>query len=609
MIYRIPNENKALKQSGDSDVYPLANIAGSFNLDLTGNVGRIRVSPRGILVDGTVGASTLSNMGTPVAFEFYQDQSGNERIYTIAGARMFYSEGDPTDVFVQDATASTPTTLTAACDLKVFKDALYIGGLTTLYKYDGSAWSTVTSNADGGNCQFCVYGGRLYGTQAKCEIFSIDSSGTFVEPSGPPNTNLYTLDLVSQGGGIDDNNIITTIRASTDRIWVATMNTADSISKATGCRGKVYEWNGVDLQTSKTYELDSLGALAMVIKDNIPWILDADGRLLFWNGSAFVQPQDKPRLPIPFSQYLLGPSVATTTQRFIHPRGMVIGNNGNIQILINNQNNVTSQPIENLPSGVWEYIPGTGLVHTRSISLWDVQSSSTRTDFAQNRIAEVGALFPSKSANGSANNGDMLAGVKYYTDATTTASGVFTFDSNDTKSKVGYFITTWLESSEIQDKWSKVFVKHKRFLDSSDKISVKYRTYESTAIEGTITWTSTTTFTSTVDLSTVEVGDEVEIMRGKGGGQCEHITAISNNAGTYTVTLENAVTGASSGTATARFQKWIKAGDLSTQGLDYGECPIGKNAPRIQLKVVMYFTGKDELHEIQPIRRTFTPSS
>jgi hypothetical protein len=174
---------------------------------------------------------------------------------------------------------------------------------------------------------------------------------------------------------------------------------------------------------------------------------------------------------------------------------------------------------------------------------------------------------------------------------------------------MGYLVTTKIEAEYITDLWQRTYLKYKKLLDSSDKIVIKYRTSEVQPIEGTITWTSTTTFTSTLDLSTIAVGDEFEGTAGTGSGQIEHITAISESAGTYTVTLENAVTGAT-GTAKGRFQKWIKLGTIQDQTTQYKafNFPLNANSTWIQLKVVMYFTGNDELEEISLLKEPYLKS-
>lgn len=581
-MIRIPNENKQIAQVNNSDV--LGSLWSSFNLDLTTNRGRIRVSPRGMLVSSS---STLTNMETPVSFVFY-DNGTNERIWTIAGARMFYSSGDPDDSFTEDATASTPTSLNDDCDMVVFNDAIYVCGDSSLYKYNGS-WSTVSTAPNGGECSMCVFTGRLYASQSNSQIFSVDSADTVSEP-GSPNTTSYTINLAQYGEGDDENNFITSIKATTDRIWIATINRAGSQSNTTGKRGRIFEWDGRSVTASNVYELNSLGAVSLVIKNNVPYAMDADGKLLRFNGSSF---EEVARLPINNSKYL---RIATNTpvQRFMHTRGMIVRDE-KILLLVNNINVDGSTFNENLHSGIWEYDDDIGLYHKYSASLFAI-GDSTRKDFGQIRLAEVGALFEAKTTDSGA-DGDLMFGAKYYTDATSTAYGIFTVNSKETKSKCGYFVTTKIESQNVQDTWKNIYAKYKRLLDSTDKIDLKYRTYETTPIDGTITWTSTTTFTSTASLGTITAGDEVEITRGTGGGQIEHISTITENAGTYTVTLENAVTGAT-GTATARFQKWIKIGTVQNQATDFTGFAIGKSSTWVQLKVVMYFTGENELHEI-----------
>jgi len=603
MPIKIPNETKKFKQIGNSDV--LGNIWSSFNLDLSENLGRIRISPRCMLVDGTVGASTLTNMETPVTFKFF-DNGTNERIWCIAGARMFYNSGDPDYVFTQDATASTPTSLNDGCDMENFNAALYIAGNGDLTKYTGS-WSVVSTAPNSGNAQMCVFQNRLYVTQgdstASAQIFSCSSGDVVVEPTAAPNTNLYTLDLTSFGGGDSSNNDITSIRSASDRIWIATRNLGDTNARATGLKGRVYEWDGVSTSPTRVYELDTLGGVALVIKDDIPYVVDADGKLMKFDGSGFVEVA---RLPVLPSRYLKNPAANSPVQRFIHPRGITLRDN-RIVMLINNLNVDDTTIIENLPSGVWEYDEAVGLYHKYSIGISPVDFS-TRTDYAQNRLANVGALFASKTAQSSDNDGDLMMGVGYYTSATVDEFGVFCNNTKDTKSKVGYLVTTKIESQNVQDVWQKVYVKYKKLLDSTDKIVLKYRTSEPVAVEGTITWVSTTQFTSTIDLSTYAVGDEVEVTRGTGGGQIEHITVISYSNPTYTVTVENAVTGAT-GTGSARFQKWAKIGTASNQTLDYSEFPIDKQSNWIQLKCVMYFTGKNELNELELVNKLYKPSN
>lgn len=110
----------------------------------------------------------------------------------------------------------------------------------------------------------------------------------------------------------------------------------------------------------------------------------------------------------------------------------------------------------------------------------------------------------------------------------------------------GIVITSRLDSSVITDDIIKVYVKYKGVKTAEDAILLKYRfierydimKYLDTKKTQTATFTSTTTFTTTADLSLAEVGDEVTFHFGTQQGYTAHISSISLNAGTYTVTID-----------------------------------------------------------------------
>lgn len=112
----------------------------------------------------------------------------------------------------------------------------------------------------------------------------------------------------------------------------------------------------------------------------------------------------------------------------------------------------------------------------------------------------------------------------------------------------GYFVTPKLSSPNIQDTYPYISFKFNQ-LGDDDKIVIKYRTVEKLNFPVNIqsfdvaanrggTWTSTSTFTSIVDLSDVVAGDEIEIVAGVGAGFLAHVSSITESSGTYTVTLD-----------------------------------------------------------------------
>jgi len=121
----------------------------------------------------------------------------------------------------------------------------------------------------------------------------------------------------------------------------------------------------------------------------------------------------------------------------------------------------------------------------------------------------------------------------------------------------GYFITPKMFASANLDTFNSITLRF-RPLKATDKIIVKYRDKDRLnfpvvprglgGATSKATWTSTTVFTTLssghattpLDLSTVEVGDEVEILSGSGAGHIAHVSAISKSGYQYTVTLDEA---------------------------------------------------------------------
>lgn len=170
----------------------------------------------------------------------------------------------------------------------------------------------------------------------------------------------------------------------------------------------------------------------------------------------------------------------------------------------------------------------------------------------------------------------------------------------------GYFITPKIFSENVTDKFNLLTLKFSPFSSDIDKIILKYRTYDdmqqfidisSTPGKGSITWTSTTTFT-TVDTNWANavVGNEVEVLRGGGAGLLAHITVISLNAGTYTVTLDDSYVDYVTGDlARAVFRNWIKIATISYASTDalnyYYSAQLGVTGKFIQVKVELRGSG------------------
>lgn len=163
----------------------------------------------------------------------------------------------------------------------------------------------------------------------------------------------------------------------------------------------------------------------------------------------------------------------------------------------------------------------------------------------------------------------------------------------------GYFITPKLNSSENEDLYNEIVIKHKPLRDD-EKIIIKYRTVEKVGLPfgsldkgGTVvgTWTDTDTFTTTLDMTNASVGDEIEIIAGKGAGILAHISSLVNNSGTWTVNLDEAFPTATNGETmyfyVNNFQKLGEITKANTEGIDYLPISLDKNSKFLQLKVEM----------------------
>ncbi|NBW09200.1 MAG: hypothetical protein EBR82_14370 [Caulobacteraceae bacterium] len=607
-MIQIPETTK-WRQPNDSD--KSGELWASFNLDLTENEGSLRLSKRLLLNTGTADIAQITGapariLRTGSLIKFIAGTAGG-----TAGS-VFYGDSTVFGTYTRDATSNAPTKIDSTLDDAVYANAaLYVVSRSTannavmsFYKKIGDlTWAETTLDVSlqtGLTVSLATSGisgaNRVYCATQESRVISWSTADSV------SLTGNYTLDLTP--GYLDSNKHITKILVGSNRLWILTANLI-------GGRGHVYEWDGYSSNYQNEYELESSGALAGVIHNDIPYIMDTNGNLCAWNGGSFKVLTGFNREN---NKFLYKPQSATN-DRFIHPNGMTVIDN-QIHMLINNQNYDNGGTIEEtIPSGIWKYDEAKGLVHAYSVSQY--KSSDTLKDFGAVRIASAGALtemvLPSTSAS---DDGTFLAGFGYYTDATTAKYGIFYENNIDTLAKAGYLVTRKISSvgsggvGAIKNNWQKIYTLYRKFLTSNDIIEVKYRTIDAPPVEATITWTSTTTFTTTTDVSsywTSGTGGEVEVLQGIGAGRCSHLTSVVYNAGTYTCTVDQTYTGAT-GTAKARFQSWKKIKTINTQ-LDTSDETIINNVSNwIQFKVWMSWTGKNEIEKLVIINENSYPA-
>lgn len=591
---KLPLEQTGFKQLNRGD--KLGDLWSSFNLNLSRKLGSVLVSGRMLLNINTDDDAQMS--APPAAFRAFITTTAD--VWAIAGSHMWStSNGGPDDTFAQDATGSTPTNLSSDnSDMTVMASSIVVTGSNDIYLLSSSkVWSSlanVLANSSGNHAITYFRGtNKAYiidDNAAGITSLDDDLSTVVLSTSGSP----YSLNDIVEGAGANVGSQLSCIASNSSRVGVGTINVSGSTCK-------FYTWNGTQASgANESYHLDANGILAVIVVDDVFTIFDTKGRLMQLNGGTFVE---LARLPLENLSLKISTGVATT--RPVHYNGMALID-GNIEILVNAQLlNSGSTVKENCPSGVWCYDRVTrSFYHKRSIGL--TKSGGTITDYGASKLSLVGALAEVEVLHADAGtpNGKVLAGCDYYTTATVTKSGIFYADENDTLQKAGVLVTSKIFSQNITDTWKKVYARFRRFLNSTDKIVIKARVEEDEPTEATITYTSTTTFTvPTASFTTAPaVGDEVEIIQGVGSGRTAHITVVTTSAPNYAITVDETITGATTQTAKARFQTWVKLGSYNAQTDEFVKYPIQSNqigaSVWVQIKIWFLFTGKNELHDI-----------
>jgi hypothetical protein len=605
MITIPTRESKKFIQTNRSDI--LGNLWATFNIDLQSNLGAIRVSPK---LRVNTSTANDADFGLPCAYAHFDG-----RMWAVAGTRIFKNTANNIiGSFSEDASSGVRTDYTATySDLAVFNSRLWATSSVRLQSKasDGAgegAWTdraTITTGVAHRLSYFKKFD-RLYFTDGGTSVKSI-STADVEATSGD-----YFINIGTSLGTIQ------CLRSTSSDVWIGTMREITSSGADSTQGARVLRWDGISSQISTEHIIDAQGVMAMWVDNDVPYIMDSNGCLLKYTGYTF---EEIGRLPL--NKELLINAIGTS-QWFIHPNGLVSTKNNTILALINGSlgdYSVSSLNLkENLPSGIWEWSSETGFTHKHSPTYTPVFISGVEatdiTDFGQLRIDNVGGLANANLySTNSSGRGTLMCGITYFTNATSTTHGLFIdspiptdITATSEGKKFGFFITDWVQASQLKDLWSKLSVRFKQFLNSSDKIILKTRFREATATNITITWASTTSFFTTTDVSALR-GYEVQVENGTGAGKCAHISSVSYSAPNYSVTLDESFIGTTSGTARAVVRNWKKVGTVTGQTIESAIKTLsktGNSSERIQVKVGMQITGDGEFYELGIINKPHT---
>lgn len=585
----IPNkDNPILRQSNRAK--RRGNIVESFNLDLRSNTTAIRGTRSKVSVsENTVSGLDFVPVGIPGIHSY------NNSIVIMTGkasSRVQVGGNSAWDSFSD--ISSGFTTSGNYGDFAIHNGQLWATSASDLhYTIDNDSFTSASASLSSTSPHLlAVLGNRLYVTNNLDQVDTV--SGTTYSATGTG-----TLDL-----GIDGY-VITMLSTGNDRVWVGASPTGNN---ATAQISWVFEWDGESENSPiRKYRIDSPGILAGTIWNDIPYVLDIQGRLLEFRGNGFYEVA---RFPIEKKRTFWGLGSSLNDGRAVHPRGMAVVDD---EILINVANRLetsSSDPeFANFPAGVWAYNQENGLYHKYSSS-YVLTSTTSVSDYGQYNIEMAGPIYPFRPNNpDTTEGGSVLWSAKIFEDSDNADEdgiwALFVDDTLDTTEKWSYFITSEIHASNIADTWQKIYAKYKKFLNSADKVVVKYKTEATNVNDYDLTWSSTSTLTTATDVSSYVKGDELQIIQGTGSGKSAHITDISLVGSTYVITLDDTFTGVS-GTCVGRFDKWIKCGEATyADGAKWKELPIPKDnvSPMIQFKVCMQFTGENELYGLHVVNK------
>lgn len=578
MAITIPDKKGNLYQANNGELS--GNIFATWNMDLLSNPSRIRVSPQTQIVMSSDSAMTgySSSFGLPVAF-IRSNADGTDVIWAATVGGMFKTTSSSALTnWRLDGITNSPTEIVTGSDMVQFNSALLV-----LRDAGSSASLARLSTSWNRNWWVGTIGGTAFTTAIPhplCVSFNnllLIGNGNYVAYAETDGTFSNTRIILGTEYEIQ------WIRSSNSQVYIGARS-------KTGGKAKVFVWDGFSENFNWDYKLNGSNTFAGVIKNEICHTVDETGQVYAFTGGGFT----------PIAQFPNFISKQDFQSGAINKNGMVVSDN-RINILTATSltgTGATAYGLENMRSGVWCLDPKVGLHHRYSLTTAKDYSNTItgRVDYGQPSIESAGAIFTLPRVTG-----ELLMGAALIPNQAS-SSNKYALVCRDllteTTSKLGYFITPRIYAGSIEEEWQKIIIQLKKLLNSGDKVVVKYRTDKTTIAEDPTTnigtWVSPTYFTSTATLTAVSAGNEVEVIEGEGGGLSSAIASITNSGSSYGIILNDSVTGASGGLRFAVWD-WTTAGTFTTQGLRYFDTSIGTNSSWIQFKIIMNWSGMNEL--------------
>lgn len=352
-----------------------------------------------------------------------------------------------------------------------------------------------------------------------------------------------------------------------------------------GRNGAIVEWDGSAESYNRIYDAQSIYPLSGVNYHEVPIVANNRGLILEFDANGFSpMVRNGQQISFPFYEELGNAFIVPTSQLPIAPRGMTVTDDGLIYINakhpgINSQRSL---------GGVWCLNPNTG-----NFYLKNGLGHNDGDNFGTQIVDAPGAL---KNVNipSSATGEYLIAGGRIESSVGSSVNKIWTVSRTyNNVARKGFFITQYFLTANIKEMWESVWTKFSAFKSTSDKIIIKARgvnpmlDVNRQPIQKTITWTSGTTFTVTLNGSddALVVGDEVEIVGGASAGMLAHITTISgSHAALQTITIDE-TNNAAATTSYARFDRWKKLGIIDSLTKYSVPLNVGITSSFVQFKI------------------------
>ena len=447
--------------------------------------------------------------------------------YTITTDDIYLIDDD-LDGAGELTNSSPPATSTVGTDAVSWEAGLWVTTASNLSNLTAGTWTnSLMSLTSGVPHPLCVAWNNLLLVGNGSSINSRDSGGT----------NVSNVVIVP------DEYSIQWIRSFNKAVWIGTRNTSNG-------QAKVYQWDGSSENFNNEYEVDCQWVYSGVSWNGNLYIFTNDGRIMTFNGAGFTEVARIPAYTeiIATNDFYF---VNGFTLGSVYQRGMAIID-GLIHVSVDSQTvdaSVNTMATNVFSSGVWVYDPNIGMYHKYAPS-----NSTGETDFGYLGVENGGGTLTPIFQDPTSLNvpSAVFGGTLLWTARLDAGADEYhMIGSVTTGVNRGFFATSRIESPEVQESWRYVWLKFEEFENSTDAIVLKYRTKYAdglpfTTLRTDVTWTSTTVFTSAnTGFANAVVGDEVTVAVGNGSGCSAHILTIVNNAGTYTVTLDEAIVGVS----------------------------------------------------------------